>query len=66
MAKGPAVDDLFRIVPFCNSNSFNIGLISIGRAIGEELYFIKYKLVTRLIIKVVNEVISLINIIMLL
>jgi hypothetical protein len=31
---------------------------------GEELHFTKYKLVTMLVAKVVNEVISLINIIM--
>ena len=64
MAKGPAVDNLFNIVLFYNSNSLNIGLIFIGRAMGKELYFIKYKLVTMLVAKVVNKVISLINIIM--
>ena len=66
MAKGPAVDDLFSIVLFYNSNSPNIGLISMGRAMGKKLYFTKCKLVTRLITKVVNKVISLINIITLL
>ena len=63
MAKGPIVDDPFGVVLFCNNNSLNVGLISTGRAIGEELHFTKYKLVTRLITKVINKVISLINII---
>ena len=63
MAKGPAVNNPFGVIPFYNSNSPNIGLISTSKAIGKELHFTKYKLVTRLITKVVNKVISSINII---
>jgi hypothetical protein len=63
LAKGSIINNPFSIVLFYNGNNYNIGLISIGRAIGEELHFTKYKLVTRLVAKVVNEVISLINII---
>ena len=65
-AKGLIVNNPFNIVLFYNSNSPNIGLISTGRAIGEELHFTKYKLVTRLVTKIANKVISLINIIILL
>ena len=63
MAKGSIVNNPLNIVLFCNSNSLNIGLILTSRAINKELYFTKCKLITRLLIKVVNKVISSINII---